>query len=71
MDSNFHEILGRTFGFSNIDTFGTIFFAYLYSVSKKTNLLKTIILFLILGEIVHYLLKIQTPFLSAIGVKVI
>jgi hypothetical protein len=59
--TNFHDLLGRTFGIANIDVLGTLVVAYAVSKKYDLPLAQTIGGFLIAGEVVHLIIGVQTP----------
>lgn len=56
-----HDLLGRTFGLANIDLLGTLFIAAFLVWYFKLQVVKTVILTFIIGELTHVLFDIQTP----------
>jgi len=61
MVDNFHELMGRIWGIAVIDVVGTILIAYAVSKYKDICFFKTLVMFLIFGEVVHIFLNIETP----------
>jgi hypothetical protein len=66
-EQGFHA--SRLFGFALNDTLGTIALAILSSYIFKISLVKSLIIWFVAGEILHYLFGVQTAFLTAIGIK--
>lgn len=59
----------RIMGFALYDTLGTIGLSLLTSFFFKINFWKSLFVWIVLGEILHYLFGVQTEFLSFIGIK--
>jgi hypothetical protein len=60
----------RIFGYALNDTLATIVLALLTSYLIRQPFLPVLIVWFVLGEILHYLFGTQTAFLTSIGVKV-
>lgn len=66
-EKGFHS--QRIMGFALYDTLGTIGLALIASFFFKINFWKSLFVWFVLGEILHYLFGVQTKFLSFIGIK--
>ena len=60
----------RIYGYALNDTIATIVLALITSYFTKQPFLPTLVFWLVLGEILHYVFGTQTAFLTSIGVKV-
>jgi len=60
----------RIFGYALNDTLATVVLALLTSYLIRQPFLSVLIVWLVLGEILHYVFGTQTAFLTSIGVKV-
>jgi hypothetical protein len=63
---SFHELMGRVGDFAVIDIAGTAVGGYLLAKYMNWNPFATVTGAFIVGEGVHYILKIDTPFLDKI-----
>jgi hypothetical protein len=59
----------RLFGLARNDTIGTLFLAILTTVFFKVNIVTSLAVWFIGGEVLHYLFGTQTAFLTAIGIR--
>lgn len=59
----------RIFGYAQNDIIATIVLAIITSLLLKTNLLETLVVWFVVGEVLHYAFGTQTAFLTTIGVK--
>ena len=59
----------RIFGYAQNDIIATIVLAIITSLLLNTNLLETLVVWFIVGEVLHYAFGTQTAFLTTIGVK--
>jgi hypothetical protein len=60
----------RIYGYALYDILATIVLAFVTSYLTKQPFLPTLVFWLILGEILHYVFGTQTAFLTSIGIKV-
>ena len=58
----------RVFGFAVVDTLATILVAWLIHYVWKTEFWTTLVVFFVVGEILHYGMGVQTQFLTTLGV---
>lgn len=59
----------RIFGYALYDTLGTIALAMITSMIFKTYFILDLIIWFVVGELLHYLFGTQTQFLTNIGVN--
>lgn len=59
--SDFHDTMGRIGPLAVVDIVGTIVIAAIYAYYMEINVFLSIALFLIAGEIVHFILDVETP----------
>ena len=59
----------RIFGFALVDTIGTILLAILSTYFTKTSFLHNLLLWFVLGEVLHYVFGAQTKFLTTLGIS--
>lgn len=59
----------RIFGYATVDTIGTILIAILITYYWNIPLWKTIVGSFVIAEVSHYLVGVQTAFLTTIGVR--
>ena len=59
----------RIFGYAQNVIIATIVLAIITSLLLNTNLLETLVVWFIVGEVLHYGFGTQTAFLTTIGVK--
>ena len=60
----------RIFGYALYDTLATIVLAAFTAYLLKVPFIPTLVIWFIVGELLHYLFGTQTAFLTSIGVKV-
>jgi len=59
----------RLMGYSLNDTVGTVILALLTSWIFGVSIVKSLVVWFVGGEILHYLFGVQTAFLTTIGVE--
>jgi hypothetical protein len=66
-EKGFHA--NRIAGFAMNDTLGTIGLAIMTSYIFQINFVKSLLLWFVSGEILHYFFGVQTAFLTSVGIK--
>ena len=61
-----HDLLGRVAGYAVIDVLGTLASGYVLSNRLKTPALPTIVATFAVGEVVHWAMGVNTPFLERV-----
>ena len=59
----------RIGGYARNDILGTIGLAILTAYIMKISFLYSLVVWFVLGEILHYLFGVQTAFLTSLGIK--
>lgn len=60
----------RFLGYAVVDTVLTVLVAYLTTFVVKIEFVNSLIIWLVVGEVMHYTYGVQTAFLTAVGIKV-